>query len=96
MIGPSRGELLRALPCLAGRPWPVAWSADQQLLAAGTDEGAILLWEWRTGRCLMTLRGERPYERMNISEVTGITEMQKASLKTLGAIEVEDGTKMER
>ena len=44
----------------------------------------------------MTLRGERPYERMDISKVTGVTEMQKASLKTLGAIEVEDGTKMER
>jgi hypothetical protein len=35
----------------------------------------------------MTLRCDRPYERMNISGVTGITEAQKASLKTLGAIE---------
>ena len=47
----------------------------------------ILLWERQTGQCLLTLRGERPYERMNISSVTGITEAQRASLKALGAIE---------
>ena len=34
--------------------------------------------------------GERPYEGMNISGVTGITEAQKASLKALGAIELAD------
>ena len=70
----------------------MAFSADQRLLASGTDKGTILLWEWHTGECLMTLRSDRPYERMNISGVTGITEAQKASLKILGAIEGGDGT----
>ena len=71
----------------------MAWSADQRLLACGTDDGTIMLWEWQTENCLMTLRSDRPYERMNISGVTGITEAQRASLKALGAFEEEDGTK---
>src|SRR5207302_4629149 len=83
------GELLRTFPSRVGLIWSVAWSADQRLLAGGTDEGTIMLWEQQTGQCLLTLQSERPYERMNISGVTGITEAQKASLKALGAIEGE-------
>src|SRR5262249_5514454 len=70
------GELLRSFPCHAGRPWPVALSADQCLLACGTDAGSILLWERQTGKRLLTLRSDRPYERMNITGVTGLTEAQ--------------------
>ncbi|MBD2520675.1 hypothetical protein H6G93_38215 [Nostoc sp. FACHB-973] len=47
----------------------------------------IKLWDTQTGVCLKTLRADRPYEGMNITEVTGITEAQKATLKALGAIE---------
>src|SRR5262249_44470992 len=83
----GKGELLRRFPCHSGQPWPVAFSTDQRLLASGTDEGTILLWEQQTGECLMTLRSDRPYERMHISGVRGITEAQKNSLKALGAIE---------
>jgi WD40 repeat protein len=91
----SSGTLLHTFFCDAGRPWPVAFSADQQLLACGTDEGTILLWERQTERCLMTLRSGGPYERMNITGVTGVTEAQKASLKALGAFEEAAGTKPE-
>ncbi len=81
------GQLLRTFPCHAGRPWVVALSTDQQLLASATYEGAIMLWERQTGKHLVTLQSERPYERMNISGVTGITEAQITSLTNLGAIE---------
>ncbi len=83
----SRGALLRSFSCYANQPWPVAFSADQRLLASGTEEGSILLWERHTGKCLMTLRSDRPYERMNITGVTGLSKAQKASLITLGAID---------
>ena len=88
----SSGHLLRSFPCHPGQPWPVALSADQRLLISGMDDGTIMLWERQTGKCLMTLRGERPYERMNITNVTGVTEAQKASLKILGAIEMVGDT----
>jgi hypothetical protein len=45
-----------------------------------------MLWDIKTGECLKTL-SEKPYEGMNITGITGITEAEKATLKTLGAIE---------
>jgi WD40 repeat protein/transcriptional regulator with XRE-family HTH domain len=83
----NSGALLHSFSCPADRPWSVAWSMDQQLLACGTDEGSIWLWQRQTGKCLMTLRSDRPYERMNISGATGISEVQRTSLKILGAVE---------
>jgi hypothetical protein len=47
----------------------------------------IKLWDVQTRGCLRTLRADRPYERMNISGTTGLTEAQRATLKALGAIE---------
>ena len=44
----------------------------------------------QTGECLRTLRSDRPYERMNITQVKGLTEIQKATLRSLGAIEEEE------
>lgn len=85
----SSGQLLRTFKSHPGRPRSLAWSADRCLLACGTDEGSILLWEQITGQCLMILRSDRPYERMNINRAIGITPAQRASLKTLGAIEID-------
>jgi WD40 repeat protein len=65
----------------------VAFSLDGQILASGSQDGTIKLWDVQTGECIKTLRSERPYERMNITGVTGVTEAQKATLKALGAIE---------
>ena len=42
----------------------------------------------KTGECITTL-ADRPYEGMNIKKVTGLTEAQKASLKALGAVEID-------
>jgi WD40 repeat protein len=67
----------------------MAFSPDGKLFASGSDEGAIALWDMQTGACLRTLRSERPYERMNITQVKGLTEGQKATLRSLGAIENE-------
>jgi WD40 repeat protein len=39
------------------------------------------------GECFKTLRIPRPYEGMDITDVTGLTEAQKSTLKMLGAID---------
>ncbi len=66
----------------------VAFSSDKTL-ASGSYDGTIKLWDIQTGVCLRTLRSDRPYERMNITQAKGLTETQKATLRSLGAIENE-------
>ena len=65
----------------------VAFSLDSKMLASCSGDGTIMLWETSTGNCIRTLRPKRPYEEMNITGVTGLTESKKATLKALGAME---------
>jgi WD40 repeat protein len=67
----------------------VAFSLDSQILVSGSQDGTIKFWDTETGECIKTLRSDRPYERMNITGVTGLTDALKATLKALGAIEDE-------
>jgi WD40 repeat protein len=61
-------------------------SLSELLISSSLDE-TIKLWDIQTGTCLQTLHPPRPYEKMNILGVTGLTEAQKATLKALGAHE---------
>lgn len=65
----------------------VSFHPDGQRIASSSDDGTIKIWDIQTGRCLHTLFNERPYERMNITSVQGLTDAQKMSLQILGAIE---------
>ncbi len=82
------GHNLRALRGHASWIWSVALSPRGKIIASGSDDGTIKLWNAQSGECLKTLRGDRPYEGMNITGVTGLTELQKVALRTLGAIEL--------
>ncbi|NKB17165.1 MAG: WD40 repeat domain-containing protein [Pseudanabaena sp. CRU_2_10] len=61
---------------------------SHQILASGSKDETVKLWDVETGECLKTLRSPRLYEGMNITGVTGITEAQKMTLKALGALEM--------
>jgi WD40 repeat protein len=85
----STGECLKTLQGHLRGVLSVAVSPEGTTIASGSYDETIKLWDFNTGECLKTLRAARPYEGMNITGVTGLTEAQKATLKALGA--VEDG-----
>ena len=62
-------------------------SPDRKTLASCGDDNAIQLWDLQSGEHLQTLRRDRPYERLNITGIRGVTKAQKATLRALGAVE---------
>ncbi|MBV9385890.1 MAG: hypothetical protein JOZ78_05615 [Chroococcidiopsidaceae cyanobacterium CP_BM_ER_R8_30] len=85
------GNCIRILPGHQHWIFSVDFSPDGHILASGSHDETIKLWEVQTGKCLKTLRVPRPYESMNITGVTGLSEAQKAALMALGAVELKSG-----
>src|SRR6266516_4963647 len=83
----ATGENLGTLQGHDDPIWAVNFSLDGTILASGSDDGTCRLWNIQTGVCKWILKSERPYDRMNITEVKGLTEAQKTTLRILGAIE---------
>lgn len=65
----------------------ISFHPDGKVFATGSPDGAIKFWAVETGECLQTLYSDRPYARMNITGITGVSEAQKMTLKILGAME---------
>jgi WD40 repeat protein len=70
----------------------VALSADGQLVATGGDDGTVRLWETSSGALRSVSRVERRFEDLDITGLTGITDAQRGTLLTLGAIERRGNT----
>jgi len=49
------------------------------------------IWHAENGKCLHQLRAPGPYEGMNISGVTGVTDAQRVALRALGAVAARPG-----
>ncbi len=62
-------------------------SPDGRFLASCGDDGAIQIWQMENGEHVEMLRCDRPYERLNITSIKGLTDAQKATLKMMGAVE---------
>ncbi len=67
--------------------YDLAFSLDGQTLASASADETIKVWDVQAAECLDTWAMPGPYEGMNISGVTGITEAQRSALKALGAVE---------
>jgi WD40 repeat protein len=82
----QNGECIRECQAHVGTIRALRCSPDGCLLASCGDDGAIMIWNLDSGEHVRTLRRDRPYERLNITEVRGLTEAQKVTLRSLGAI----------
>ncbi|MBA2677513.1 MAG: NACHT domain-containing protein [Ktedonobacteraceae bacterium] len=81
------GQCVRVQAAHQGMVQALKVSPDGSKLASCGDDGAILIWDLHSDKHLETLRQDRPYERLNITAIRGVTEAQKASLRALGAVE---------
>jgi len=82
----TTGECLQSLQGHKSWVRAIAFSPDGQVASSSQDE-TIKFWH-KTGQCQKTLRTTRPYENMNITDIEGLTNAQKTTLRALGAIEL--------
>ncbi|MEO1296086.1 MAG: NB-ARC domain-containing protein [Cyanobacteria bacterium J06636_16] len=64
----------------------LAFHPQYPILASGSEDETIHLWDIAHQTRLSTLKGQRPYEGMDITGVTGLTDAEITSLVSLGAI----------
>jgi WD40 repeat protein len=63
----------------------IAFGAAPMTAITGSLDATIRVWSIQTGAILEEMRVIRPYEGMNITDVSGLTETRQAKLKVLGA-----------
>ena len=85
------GECVRVREAHQGAVQALKVSPDGSTLASCGGDGTIVLWNVQSGEHRRTLRRDRPYERLNITGIQGLTEAQKATLRALGAVEEREG-----
>jgi len=82
-----REECVRIRKAHQGTVQSLGISPNGRRLASCGDDHAIHLWDLEGGDWLRTLRRDRPYERLDITGIRGLSDAQKASLRALGAFE---------
>lgn len=70
-----------------GRVPAIAFSPDGRYLAGGSHSERVHIWDVATGAVVRELHTPRPYDGLDITGVTGLTDAEVRMLKQLGAVE---------
>jgi WD40 repeat protein/transcriptional regulator with XRE-family HTH domain len=70
-----------------GRVTGAALSADGLVAVSAGVDGTVRVWETDTGEQRHALLADRRYERLDITDTTGITDAQRDALLVLGAVD---------
>lgn len=81
----ATGELLRLIHAHEGSVRSIVFGPDNMIISGGSDEH-LRCWDIKNGQLLLDLRTDRPYERMNIAGLSGLSPAQIDTLQLLGAI----------
>ena len=81
------GQCIQVREAHQGTVHALKVSPDDKRIASCGDDGAIHLWDLEGGEHLRTLRRDRPYERLTITGIRGLTQAELATLRAWGAIE---------
>jgi WD40 repeat protein/transcriptional regulator with XRE-family HTH domain len=88
----ERGECVHIRQAHQGTVQAIKQSPDGSSLASCGDDGVVMVWDLQTGEHLQSLRRDRPYERLKITGIRGMTEAQKETLLGLGALDEPDNS----
>ncbi len=80
------GAHLRTLRGHTQFVFALAFQPDGKSIVTGSGDRTIRFWDVSTGECQQVLRKPGPYQAMNITDATGITDAQRNALEALGAI----------
>jgi WD40 repeat protein len=81
------GECALVQQAHQGTVWALKVSPNGRGLASCGEDGTIRMWTPESGEHVRTLRRDRPYERLNITGIQGLTQAEIATLRALGATE---------
>ncbi|HEY9810405.1 MAG TPA: NB-ARC domain-containing protein [Halomicronema sp.] len=81
------GRCLNVLEGHTGGVWSLGFIEDGKMLISGSLDETIKCWDVEKSVCVKTIRPARICEGMNITNLQGLTEAQKTTLKALGALE---------
>ncbi|MEA5521627.1 eIF2A-related protein [Limnoraphis robusta] len=82
----SDGHCIQTLEGHSFRVKSVAFSSDSKTLVSGSWDETVRLWDVETGECLRVI-SDKIYSGLNLAGVKGLTHVEIATLKALGAVD---------